>query len=272
MDSQRSQSFTQASVPDNYERFMLRQLFEPWARDLVERAALRPGAAVLDVASGLGPVARLAARAAGPDGRVVASDISAAMLARAAGRLADPESAPIEYLECSALDIKAADGRFDAVLCQQGLQFFPDRAAAVREMHRVTRPGGAVLIACWAAERPLGLFGTISATLQELGVPEPFPQAYDDRSFCLSAAEFRDVLDGAGFREIEVTTAWLDAVWPTPADAASAVLGTPFGPGVAALPVAEQEQVRTTLAARLGQSADGTVTVPTTSNIARGLR
>jgi SAM-dependent methyltransferase len=272
MDSQRSQSFTPASVPGHYERFMLPQLFEPWARDLVDRAGLRPGAAVLDVASGLGPVARLAAAAAGPEGRVVASDISAAMLARAAARPADPQSAPVEYLECSALDIKAADASFDAVLCQQGLQFFPDRVAALREMHRVTRPAGAVLIATWAADRPLGLFGPIAATLRELGVPEPFPGAYDDRSFCLGITEFGDLLETAGFRAVEVTTAELGAVWPASADAVSAVLGTPFGPSVAALPAAAQEQVRAALAARLGQSADGTVTVPTASNVARGLR
>jgi ubiquinone/menaquinone biosynthesis C-methylase UbiE len=77
----RSGSFTAVSVPDGYDRFMLGQLFEPWAADLIARAVLKPGCSVLDVASGLGPVARLAAQAAGPDGRVVASDISAAMLA-----------------------------------------------------------------------------------------------------------------------------------------------------------------------------------------------
>ena len=139
-------------------------------------------------------------------------------------------------------------------------------------MHRVTRPGGVVLIATWAAERPLGLFGSISATLAELGVPEPFPGAYDDRSFCLGITEFGDLLETAGFRAVEVTTAELGAVWPTSADAVSAVLGTPFGPSVAALPAAAREQVRAALAARLGQPADGTVTVPTASNIARGLR
>ena len=74
------------------------------------------------------------------------------------------------------------------------------------------------------------------------------------------------------FRDIEVTTAELNAVWPTSADAVSAVLGTPFGPDVAALPAATREQVLAALAARLGRSADGTVTVPTASNIARGLR
>jgi ubiquinone/menaquinone biosynthesis C-methylase UbiE len=107
---------------------------------------------VLDVASGLGPVARLAAAAAGPGGRVVASDISAAMLALAAAKQADPRRAPIEYLECPAAAITADDDSFDVVLCQHGLQFFPDRAAAAGEMRRVTRPGGTVVLSTWAAE------------------------------------------------------------------------------------------------------------------------
>ena len=66
MDGSRSGSFTAVSVPDGYDRFMLGQLFEPWAADLIARAGLKPGRCVLDVASGLGPVARLAAQAAGP--------------------------------------------------------------------------------------------------------------------------------------------------------------------------------------------------------------
>jgi ubiquinone/menaquinone biosynthesis C-methylase UbiE len=86
MDGSRAGGFAEVSVPDGYGRFLLGQLFEPWAAELITRAELRPGCCVLDVASGLGPVARLAAAAAGPAGRVVASDISAAMLAAAAAR------------------------------------------------------------------------------------------------------------------------------------------------------------------------------------------
>src|SRR5271170_6488104 len=86
MDDSRSQSFVQVSVPEGYERFMLRQIFEPWAAELLRRADLQPGWSVLDVASGPGPVARLAATAVGPGGGVVASDISEPMLALAAAR------------------------------------------------------------------------------------------------------------------------------------------------------------------------------------------
>jgi ubiquinone/menaquinone biosynthesis C-methylase UbiE len=114
---------------------------------------------VLDVATGLGPMARLAAEAAGPAGRVVASDISAVMLA-AAARSPGPGWAAIEYLQCPASAIAAEDDSFAVVLCQDGLQFFPDRAAAAAEMRRVARPGGTVVMSTWAAGhafRPAGL-------------------------------------------------------------------------------------------------------------------
>src|SRR5665213_2083775 len=162
MAEERSRGFADASVPDAYDRYLTPHLFEPWARELVARAGLREGAAVLDVASGPGCVAWGAARVVGSAGRVVASDISPVMLAVAAARPAEPGSAPIEYVECAAASIAADDHSFDAVMCQQGLQFFPDRLAAVREIRRVARPSGVVVVSTWAAEHRLGLFGPIA--------------------------------------------------------------------------------------------------------------
>jgi SAM-dependent methyltransferase len=235
MDGSRSGSFTQVSVPDGYDRFMLGQLFEPWARELVARAKLAPGCRVLDVASGLGPVARLAAQAAG----------------------------------CPASAIAADDDSFDVVLCQHGLQFFPDRAAAAAEMRRVARPGGTVVMSTWAAGHPLGLFGPMIEALQETGVAEPFPGAFDNASYCLHAADLADLLQVAGFGDVGVETVELDATWRTAEAATSTLLGTPYGPLVSALPADAQQQVRARLAGKLGDSADG-VTVRTVSNIARG--
>jgi SAM-dependent methyltransferase len=179
MDHSRSQGFIQVSVPAGYQRFMLGQLFEPWAAELLRRAGLQPGWSVLDVASGPGPVARLAATAVGPGGRVVASDISEPMLALAAARPASAGAAPIEFVACPASQIDAPDDAFDAVLCQHGLQFFADKRAAALEMRRVARPGGIAVVSTWAAERPLGLFAPMAQTLAELGVAEPYPRAFD---------------------------------------------------------------------------------------------
>jgi ubiquinone/menaquinone biosynthesis C-methylase UbiE len=271
MDGTRTGGFAQVSVPDGYGRFMLSQLFEPWAAELVARARLEPGARVLDVASGLGPVARLAAAAAGTGGQVVAADISAAMLAAAAARPVTPGWAPIEYLECPASAIAADDGSFDAVLCQQGLQFFPDRAAAAGEMHRVLGRGGAVVLSTWAAERPLGLFGPVNETLREAGLAEPYPRAFDSDTYRLSVADLDGLLQAAGFQGVRVQTVELDATWPTAEEATATLLGTPFGPLVSALPADTQQQLRARLASKLGSSAHG-VTIRTASNIAQGIK
>ncbi len=272
MSEERSQGFTAGSVPEAYDRFMAPQLFEPWARELVGRAHLRRGSSVLDVASGPGPVARLASAAVGPHGRVVASDISPAMLAVAAAKPVDPAWAPIEYLECSATAIEAPEGSFDAVLCQQGLQFFPDRTGAVQEMRRVARRDAVVLVSTWASERPLGLFGPMTEVLQEVSMKEPYPRAFDPQSYSLGAPELRRLLSEAGLREVVVETVELDAVWCDADDAVATLMGTPYGPSVKALPIEEQERVRVLLADRLGQSQDGAVTIGTTSHIGRGIK
>jgi len=271
VDGSRGQVFARVSIPGGYERFTLRQLFEPWAGELVRRAGLRPGWSVLDVASGLGPVARLAAAAVGPGGRVVASDISAPMLALAAGRPRSGGWAAIEFLECPAAAIEAADDSFDAVLCQYGLQYFADRAAAIGEMRRVARPGGVVVVSAWAAERPLGLFGPMAETLAELGLAEPFPRAFDPGIDCLSAAELKDLLRTSGWRDVQVEMAELDARWDSADAAANAVLGTAFGPMVSALPDDTQEQARARLITKLGGSGR-CVVVRSVSNIARGVK
>lgn len=91
---------------------------------------------------GTGVVARLAARRAGASGRIAASDVSEAMLAHSARQPLPEGSAPIESVEAPAAALPFPADSFDAVLCQQGLQFFAERLDAVREMSRVVRAGG----------------------------------------------------------------------------------------------------------------------------------
>jgi ubiquinone/menaquinone biosynthesis C-methylase UbiE len=117
--------------------------------DAIVATSVSRGDAVLDVACGTGFATRSAARAVGPAGRVVGSDINAGMVAMA--RSVPWESEPdISWSEASALDLPFADDEFDAVICQQGAQFFPDVSAGLAEMARVTRPGGRVAATIWA--------------------------------------------------------------------------------------------------------------------------
>lgn len=100
---------------------------------------------------------------------------------------------------------------------------------------------------------------------------QPFPRAFDSSSYCLSAAELADLLHAAGYRDVDVQTAELDATWPTAGEATSTMLGTPYGPAVSVLPADARQQLRARFASKLGDSVGG-VTIRTASNIARGTK
>jgi ubiquinone/menaquinone biosynthesis C-methylase UbiE len=268
----RTTAFTAASLPANYERHLAPYLFEPWAEILLDAVALVPGAAVLDVASGTGVVARAAARRVRADGRVVATDISPAMIHFNGSHPAEPGAAPIETAIASVTELGRADGVFDAVLCQQGMPFFPDRPGAVREMRRVLRPGGVAGIAVWTPGHDVAPFGAMNAALRELGVNEPFPGAWDDTSYVLSAEEVAELLTDAGFNDVDSREVELVTHWPSADSFADALMGTPFGPLLAAMDTDRQQRARAGIAAHFARFATGSgVALPTYSVIARAV-
>lgn len=122
-----------------YEEFFVPSLFGPWAEPLCDAAVVGEGQRVLDVACGTGVVARLAQERVGPGGSVVGIDRNPGMLA-VARRIAPS----IEWREARAEALPLADDAVDAALCQFGLMFFDDARAALKEMRRVTRPGGRI--------------------------------------------------------------------------------------------------------------------------------
>lgn len=132
------------SPPENYERYFVPAIGEPVARDLIDRAALRAGERVLDVACGTGIVARLAAEQVGETGTVAGLDVNPGMLAVA--RSVTPPETSIDWHEASAEDMPLPDDVFDVVLCQMGLQFMADKPAALSEMRRVLAPGGRIIL------------------------------------------------------------------------------------------------------------------------------
>jgi ubiquinone/menaquinone biosynthesis C-methylase UbiE len=253
----RSDAFTSGSIADGYERYLVPAVFEPWAEVLLDAVGISPGDRVLDVASGTGVVARAAARRAGPDGHVVATDVSGPMLARSAA-IGQPEgAASIEYLEAPADALAFEDGSFDAVLCQQGLQFFPAQAAAVGEMCRVLRPGGLVGIAVWEKGRPLEPFGAYGEELAAIGVEPPFPKAFEPGTFGMSLDIVRSLLEDAGYSTVDASVVELELTWPDPASAAAGVLGTPFAPLVHGLSPDQRDRYNTALVKRFGPHEPG---------------
>ena len=125
--------FGDNSVATAYDNVLVPALFDPWARALLDEHRDWHGRRVLDVATGTGIVARLAAERVGPTGAVTGVDLNPEMLARAQKRCADAP-VPVELLQSPADQLAATDESVDIVLCQQGFQFFPDRVAAARDV------------------------------------------------------------------------------------------------------------------------------------------
>ena len=133
-----------------YERGLVPAIFAPWAAVLIKQAALQRGERVLDVACGTGVVARLAVQQVGSTGRIIGLEKDAERLA-VARSLPPVPGVSLEWQESNALAMPFADAYFDALLCQQGLQVFPDRPAALREMHRALVPGGRLILSVWGS-------------------------------------------------------------------------------------------------------------------------
>jgi ubiquinone/menaquinone biosynthesis C-methylase UbiE len=227
--------FNDPAVPKAYDEFLVPRLFEPWAKLLLDEAELRLRQRVLDIATGPGTVARLAAMRVGPQGRVVATDIAQPMLDIAKSKIQPPSSAPIEYLQSPAAPLAAATGSFDAVLCQQGLQFFPDRAAALLEMRRVLKPSGRAAIAVWAELERNQIYAAFHAALLATA-PSELAQLITAPFSWPSGAALKVAAEDAGFRQVRLVTRSLPMVLEGGVEqAVRAFAGTPTSPGVASL-------------------------------------
>jgi ubiquinone/menaquinone biosynthesis C-methylase UbiE len=190
-------AMNRASFPEMYEQMLVGPLFRPWVDELLDRAGLSPGDRVLDVACGTGIVARVAKERLGAAGRVVGVDVSPPMLAVARGLAPD-----IEWREGNAGTLPAAAGDFDIVCCQQGLQFFPDRPAAVREMRRVLAPGGRLAVSTWRPVEEVPLFHDLHRVAERhLG------SVVDQRHAFGETAPLEALLRDAGFEDVRVDIA-----------------------------------------------------------------
>ena len=133
------------SIPAIYDRCLGPMLFEPYARDLAGRAAAIQPARILETAAGTGIVTAALAEAL-PETEIVATDLNQAMIDVAAGRVSSPR---VSFQVADAQSLPFPDGGFDAVVCQFGVMFFPERVGAYREARRVLRADGAFMFSAW---------------------------------------------------------------------------------------------------------------------------
>lgn len=220
------------SSAEAYERYLVPLLFAPGADVLIELAGLESGEQVLDVACGTGIVARRAARRAGADGHVAGLDLNEGMLEVARKTSADIQPA-IAWQQGDAVDLPFADTTFDLVFCQQGLQFFPDRAAALREMHRVLKPEGRLALSVLRSIEYNPGWALLADVLErhvgaEAGAMMRSPFA------SLSTDDLRALITGAGFGEVTLTIGIGPVRYPSAEafvrqEAASSPLAGPIG-------------------------------------------
>jgi ubiquinone/menaquinone biosynthesis C-methylase UbiE len=186
------------SAPEVYERYLVPALFGPWAPVLIDAAALRPGDRVLDLACGTGVVARQAKSRVGATGAVTGVDLNPGMLAIA--RSVEPS---VDWHEGNAGALPFADGSFDVVICQLGLQYFPDRSAALREMHRVLAPSGRAVLLVWRPIQHSPGFAILADALEhhvggQAATIMRAPFGLGD------AEELRSLMIGAGFKDVAI--------------------------------------------------------------------
>src|SRR5581483_8039307 len=154
---------------ENYDHYLVPMIFGPWAADLVELATPQSGERILDVACGTGAVAGEAAHVIGADGTVTGLDLNVGMLNIA--RRHDLQGI-VQWREGSAQAMPFPDEVFTLLLCQQGVQYFLDRTAALREMHRVLASGGRLVLSVWRAIEHSPGFLALSRALVRYISPE----------------------------------------------------------------------------------------------------
>jgi ubiquinone/menaquinone biosynthesis C-methylase UbiE len=205
LDSSWPRAFGNATAASIYNEIMLPRMFIPWANLLLDAVGIHPGDQVLDVACGPGTVAHLAATRSSLGGYVLGCDLNAAMLDLATANAPDA-AARMDWRQAPADALPAPSASFDVVTCQQGLQFFPDRPAALREMHRVLRSGGRLGLAVWASIDKCPPFAAAGAAVTEVigastgALYASGPWGWPDLT------SIADVVAGAGFLDLDVTT------------------------------------------------------------------
>jgi ubiquinone/menaquinone biosynthesis C-methylase UbiE len=192
------------SIPENYDRYMVPLIFEPYAADLAQRAAALAPKAVLEIAAGTGVVTRALAPKLSAGASYTATDLNPAMLDYAASR--QPPDTRIQWRQADAMALPFENTTFDLVCCQFGAMFFPDRPAAYREAKRVLKPGGHFLFNVWDRIEENVFADDVTNALAGMFPNDPprfmarTPHGYHDKAL------IRRDLEAAGFSQVAIET------------------------------------------------------------------
>ena len=158
------------SIPKLYEMYSVPMIFEPYAADLVSRLPRQSLSRVLEIAAGTGVVTRVLASVLPANVAIVATDLNQAMVEMAESL---GTARPVEWRQADAATLPFPDEAFDAVICQFGVMFFPDKAKAFAEVHRVLRPGGVFVFNVWDRIEENEFAETVTTALAALFPDDP---------------------------------------------------------------------------------------------------
>jgi ubiquinone/menaquinone biosynthesis C-methylase UbiE len=238
-------------IPENYDRYLAPLLFDPYAVDLVARLPVQDGMRVLEIACGTGVVTRRLVERLEGRGSIVATDLNEAMFACARKGLPGPRDPKWRHADGTSLPFESRS--FDAVLCQFGLMFFPDKAAGAREAFRVLRPGGLYLLNVWDAIEHNPVPRIAHDTIATFFPKDPpvfytVPFSYHD------PAVLESLLRDAGFADVRCERVAREGQSPSAAEAALGLIeGNPvYGEIMQRRPEA-LEEIKAAMAARLAR-------------------
>ena len=183
MNSPETDKVFSGSIPKLYEEYLVPLIFEPYAEDLAKRLASWPLARVLEIAAGTGVVTRKLASTLPEDVIIIATDLNQAMLDMASGV---GTKRPVEWRQADAMQLPFEDGVFDAVVCQFGVMFFPDKSKAFSEARRVLKPDGVFMFNVWDRIEENEFAHTVTQALEVLFPNDPprfmarTPHGYSD--------------------------------------------------------------------------------------------
>jgi SAM-dependent methyltransferase len=233
-------------------------------RELVDAVDPQPGETILELAAGVGDTGFLAVERIGPDGRLISSDFSAAMVDAARRRADELGITGVDFRVLDAQAIDLPDASADAVLCRWGYMLMPDPAAALRETRRVLRPEGRLALSVWGLPGENPWAAIPGRTLVETGHMEP-PRAGSPGIFTLGdPARIEALVTEAGFEPPEITE--LRVIWTFESfeDYWAFVLEKAGALSMVIVPLPEEEQdaVRASVREALGSQADGAIALP----------
>jgi ubiquinone/menaquinone biosynthesis C-methylase UbiE len=187
-------------IPKNYDRYLGPVLFEPYAEDLVSRLKARNVDRVLEIACGTGIVTRRLLDALPAKAEIIATDLNPDMFEFAKAKFRNGENVQWQQADASALPFP--DNSFDAVVCQFGYMFVPDKAKAMCEAHRILKTGGAFLFNVWDSF-DANPFGQIAHTSISSFFDRDPPRFYEIPFSLRDSRAVRELVESACFKKIE---------------------------------------------------------------------